>query len=101
MSYTSLGSVSLAQQAAAVMPNCYSREFDYCIDDDHRYKPECVQYEPLHQLFEEDNDAWHSLMDPFPFCADPQDSQDKLITYAVLSGLGAFAVGYFLGRTSS
>lgn len=70
MSYSAIGaSPALKVQAEAAAPHCYSPSFHRCMQDAHRSDPACQKYEPFHQLYEADKDAYRGLMDDIEYCA--------------------------------
>lgn len=92
--YRGLGaSPQMMNNALAVVPRCHSESFDECLESDNRYAPECLKYEPLHRLYEADEDAYEDVLNDIEYCDHSKEEMWRNVAVAV--GGGA-AMGYLL-----
>lgn len=96
MSYAGIGALSpqVAHDASAVLPDCYSELLDECLEEDNRFSPECLVFEPVHRAYEQDNDAATELVDDLDYC---YISKDEVLKRHVIVGAVAFTVGAAIG----
>jgi len=86
--YVAVGALMLSQQqqVAAVLPACYTQEFDDCLEVPQA--PECERYAPIEAAYDADFEATELLVDEVPYCS----SADMLKRNLMLAA-GGFVVG--------
>ncbi len=86
--YAGVGALSTStrDEARSVLPNCYSKQFDACLQDDNRQSPACQRYQPVHLAYEADFEETEQMVDELPYCAYTGQQLGFIVVGAFLGG---------------
>jgi hypothetical protein len=80
----------LRKRLSAATPDCYTPQFDRCLDNDAKFLTRCEKYLPWHEAYEQDEMAAEELVDAMPYCSYSPRTMRRNV---VLGAAGGFVAG--------